>query len=111
MEKEDGMEFRITVGLGQDTVDPTTLEDRAAALQRCVPSGAAVLVDVVKAAIQLVLPLHADDALEVARQAVHITEQGINDAGLNRPTSIVVVEAEAVASPVSEEDLRPHQPK
>lgn len=102
------MEFRVTVGLGQDSVDPEVLDERAAAVQRCVPPGAVVVVDVVKAAIQLVLPVHVDDALEAAQQALQISDRGLRDGGLNRPDTIIVLEAEAVVASVADENLRPH---
>jgi hypothetical protein len=103
------MEFRVTVSLGQDSADPAVLDERAAALQRCIPVGTA-LVDVVKAAVQLVLPLTADDGLEAVSQGIGIVEQAIRDAALQRPTSIVVIEAEAVTTAVPVENLSPHQP-
>ncbi len=102
------MEFRVTVSLGQDSADPTTLNERTAALQQSAAAGT-VLVDIVKAAIQLVLPVHADDALDAVNQATRIAGQAIQAAALDQPTSIVVVEAEAITMPVAEEDLRPHQ--
>lgn len=109
MEGNTTMEFRVTVSLGQDSADPTTLNDRTAALQGSVTVGT-VLIDVVKAAIQLVLPVHADDALQAVNQGTRIAAQAIQAAALHQPTSIVVVEAEAVTTAVAEEDLLPHQP-
>ncbi len=103
------MEYRVTVSLGQDSADPTTLNDRTAALQASVSVGT-VLIDIVKAAIQLVLPVHADDALQAVNQATRIAGQAIQAAALDRPTSVVVIEAEAVTTAVAEEELRPHQP-
>lgn len=103
------MEFRVTVSLGQNSADPATLNERTAALQNSAAAGT-VLVDVVKAAIQLVLPVHADDALDAVNQATRIAAQAIQGAALEQPTSIVVVEAEAVTTAVDEQDLRPHQP-
>lgn len=103
------MEFRVTVSLGQDSADPTTLNDRTAALQGSVTVGT-VLIDVVKAAIQLVLPVRADDALQAVNQAGRIAAQAIKAAALDQPTSIVVVEAEAVTTAVAEKNLLPHQP-
>ena len=103
------MDFRVTVGIGQDTVDPAVLDARAAALAKSV-SGGSVLVDVVKAAVQVVLPVAGSDALGAIRQALDVVEQGVGAAGLDRPTSIAVIEAEAVTAAVAEADLRPHQP-
>lgn len=103
------MEFRVTVSLGQNSADATVLTERTATLQRSVTMGT-VLVDVVKAAIQLVLPVDADDALDAVNQATRITAHAIQAAALDQPTTIAVVEAEAVTTAVAEEDLRPHQP-
>ena len=103
------MEFRVTISLGQNSADPATLNERTAALQKSAAAGT-VLVDVVKAAIQLVLPVDADDALDAVNQATRIAAQAIRGAALEQPTSIVVVEAEAVTTAVAEQDLRPHQP-
>ena len=102
----------MTVGLGQDSVDPQVLDERASALQRSVSGdgdpAAVVVVDVIKAAIQLVLAVPADDALSAARAALQTAEQGLQLAALDRPHSIAVVEAEAVTAPVADVPLRPH---
>lgn len=98
------MEFRVKVSVGQDSVDPAVLDKRAGALQRQLPAGAVVVVDQVKAAIQVVAAVDVDDAL----QAVHITTEGLNEAGLQRPATILTVEAEAVAGQLAAEQVRPH---
>lgn len=108
------MEFRVTVGLGQDDVDVAVLEGRADALQGAVAelpggAGAEVVVDLVKAAVQLVVAAQADDALAAAAQALHLTGQGLREAGLGAPGSIVTVEAEAVPPPAHDQILRPHR--
>lgn len=102
------MEFRVTVNVGQDSVDPAVLDQRAGALQRQLPAGAVVVVDPVKAAIQVVAAVHVDDALQAVQQAVHITTEGLNEAGLQRPATILTVEAEAVAGQLAAEQVRPH---
>ncbi|MEP6853426.1 MAG: hypothetical protein ABJA87_12335 [bacterium] len=102
------MEFRVTVSLGQSSVDSTALDQRAAGLQRCLPGGTKVVVDVVKAAIQLVLSVNVADALEAADEGLRITHSGLRDAGIDRPTTIVHVEAEAVAAPITGDNLLPH---
>jgi len=107
------VEFRVTVGLGQDSVEVAALEGRAAALQEAIarlPGGAEaeVVVDLVKAAAQLVVAVQADDALAAAEQALQLTGQGLRAADLGAPGSIVVVEAEAVPPPAHDQVLRPH---
>ncbi len=107
------MEFRVTVGLGQDTVEAAVLEDGAAVLQERIiglpeGAGAVVVVDLVKATEQLVLVVHAEDALTAAQQALQTAGRGLQQAGLGAPGSIVTVEAEAVPAPVPDHLLRPH---
>ncbi len=107
------MEFRVTVGLGQDSVEVATLERRAVALQNAVAAlpdgaGAEVVVDLVKAAAQLVVAVRADDALGAAERALQLTGQGLRTADLRAPGSIVTVEAEAVPPPAHDQILRPH---
>jgi DsbC/DsbD-like thiol-disulfide interchange protein len=107
------MEFRVTVGLGQDSADTTELDSRAGALQESLAglpegAGATVVVDVVKATAQLVLVVHADDALGAAQQALQASGRGLQQAGLSAPGTIVTLEAEAVPVPVSDHLLRPH---
>jgi len=107
------VEFRVTVGLGQDSVDVATLEDRAAALQQRMaelPGGAdaVVVVDLVKAAAQLVVSVDADDALTAAARTLQLAGEGLQAAGLDAPGSVVTVEAEAVPAPAQDQVLRPH---
>lgn len=107
------MEFRVTIGLGQDSVDVAALEARAAALQEVVTEngdgrGKVVVVDLVKATVQLVLPMHAKDALAAADQAVKAARRWVEAAGLAAPASIVTLEAEAVPVPAQDHQLRPH---
>ncbi len=107
------MEFRVTVGLGQDSVDAEALEARAAALQEVVTEhddrrAKVVVVDLVKATVQLVLPVHAQDALAAAVQAVKAARRWVEAAGLTAPASIVTLEAEAVPAPAQDHQLRPH---
>jgi len=106
------VEFRVTVGLGQDSVDGAELEGRATALQDClaaVDQGAGVVVvDLIKAALQLVLAVNAADALGAAQQALDAAGRALRDAGLSAPGSIVTVEAEAVPAPTQDHLLRPH---
>jgi hypothetical protein len=103
--------FRVTVGLGQDSVDAAVLEGRATALQGgldAVDEGAVVVVDLVKAALQLVLSMHADDAVDAAQQALRAASGALRDAGLDAPASMVTVDAEAVPAPTQDHLLRPH---
>jgi hypothetical protein len=107
------MEFRVTVGLGQDSADTTVLESRAGALQESLAglpegAGAVVAVDLVKATAQLVLVVHAEDALGAAQQALQASGRGLQQAGLGAPGTIVTLEAEAVPAPVPDHLLRPH---
>ena len=107
------MEFRVTVGLGQDSVDVATLESRAGALQerlRALSAGedGVVVIDLVKAAAQLVISVHADDALAAAEQAMALTKESLQGAGMQAPGSVVTVEAEAVPEPAHDQVLRPH---
>lgn len=107
------MEFRVTVGLGQDSADVAVLEDQAAALQDsvdCLPEGGGgvVVVDLVKAAVQLVLAVEAEDALDAAHQALGTVGRALMAAALPAPASILTVEAEAVPSPSQDHPLRPH---
>lgn len=107
------MEFRITIGLGQDSVDATALEARAAALQEVVSEngdrrGKVVVVDLVKATVQLVLPVQAQDALAAADLAVKAARRWVEAAGLTAPGSIVTLEAEAIPAPAQDHQLRPH---
>ena len=107
------MEFRVTVGLGQNSVEAAVLEGRAAALQERVAAqpdgvGATVVVDLVKAAAQLVLVVQAQDALAAAQRALAVAGRGLQEAELSAPGSIVTVEAEAVPGPVHDHVLRPH---
>lgn len=106
-------EFRVTVGLGQDSVEVATLERRAAALQEGVAElaggdGAVVVVDLVKAAAQLVVSVDAGDALAAATEAVKLAGEGLQAAGLDAPGNVVTVEAEAVPAPAQAQVLRPH---
>ena len=107
------MEFRVTVGLGQDSVEVATLEGRAAALQQHVAAlpaggGGVVVVDLVKAAAQLVVNVDAGDALAAAARALQLADEGLQAAGLDAPGSVVTVEAEAVPAPAQDQVLRPH---
>lgn len=107
------MEFRVTVGLGQDSVETTVLEGRGTALQESLAglpegAGAVVVVDLVKATAQLVLLVQAEDALAAAQQALQAAGRGLQQAGLGAPGSIVTLEAEAVPAPVPDHLLRPH---
>lgn len=107
------MEFRVTVGLGQDSVDAAVLEARAAALQEVVAEhadrgGAVVVVDLVKATVQLVLLVQGDDALTAAHQALQAASRGVRAAGLSAPATMVILEAEAVPVPTQDHLLRPH---
>jgi hypothetical protein len=107
------VEFRVTVGLGQDSADVAVLEDRAAALQDSVNSlpeglGGVVVVDLVKATVQLVLAVEAEDALAAAHQALGTTGGALQAAALPAPASILTVEAEAIPSPSQDQPLRPH---
>lgn len=107
------MEFRVTVGLGQDSVEVDTLERRGAALQECVraqpgAADAVVVVDLVKATTGLVVAVDAEDALAAAAQVLALTRQGLAGAGVGAPRSIVTVEAEAVPGPAHDQVLRPH---
>ena len=107
------MQYRVTIGLGQDSVEAAVLETRAAALRESVAGlddggGATVVVDPVKAVTQLVVPLDAVDGLAAVERAVHLAGQGLADAGLAAPASIVTIEAEAVPAASAETSL-PHQ--
>ncbi len=109
------VEFRVTVGLGQDTVDTAVLDARAAALQRQltdVPGAGsgpvAVVVDPVKAAVQVVVGVDAGDALTAAQRALAVTSRALHDTGLAPPATIVTAEAEAVPDPAVEQPRQPH---
>ncbi len=107
------MQFRVTVGLGQDSVDAAVLENRAAVLQQRVGgqgegAGSVVVVDLVKAAVQLVVVVQAEDALAAAQRALQDAGRGLEEAELSAPGSIVTVEAEAIPAPAQDHPLRPH---
>jgi len=107
------VEFRVTVGLGQDSADVAVLEDRAAVLQDSVDAlsgdvDVVVVVDLVKAAVQLVLAVEAEDALAAAHRALGSLDSALATAALSAPASILTVEAEAIPSPSQDHPLRPH---
>jgi len=107
------VEFRVTVGLGQDSVDTAVLDARAGALQRQLTgdTGAGsgtVVVDPVKAAVQLVVGVDAEDALTAAQRALAVTGRALHDAGLGAPVTIVTAEAEAVVGPAAGRADHPH---
>lgn len=104
------VEFRVTVGLGQDSADVAVLEDRAAVLQDSVDalSGDVDVVDLVKAAVRLVLAVEAEDALAAAHRALGSLDSALATAALSAPASILTVEAEAIPSPSQDHPLRPH---
>lgn len=111
-------QYRVTVGVGQDSADPSVLERRASTVQTAVdrvvdrgsaPAGATVVVDPVKATVQLVVVTAADDALGAAQQLLQIVGRVLADAGVEAPASILTVEAEAVPVPLDDDRaLRPH---
>ena len=109
------MEFRVTVGLGQDTLETAVLDARAAALQRQLTDvhgggggPVAVVVDPVKAAVQVVVGVDAEDALTAAQRALAVTSRALHDTGLAAPVTIVTAEAEAVPDPAVEQPRQPH---
>ncbi len=111
-------QYRVTVGVGQDSAEPSVLERRASTVQTAVdrstgrgaaPAGATVVVDPVKATVQLVVATAADDALGAAQQVLQILGRVLADAGVEAPASILTVEAEAVPVPLDDgRALRPH---
>ncbi len=111
-------QYRVTVGVGQDSAEPSVLERRASTVQAAVdrstgrgaaPAGATVVVDPVKATVQLVVATAADDALGAAQQVLQILGRVLADAGVEAPASILTVEAEAVPVPLDDgRALRPH---
>ncbi len=111
-------QYRVTVGVGQDSAEPSVLERRASTVQAAVdrstgrgaaPAGATVVVDPVKATVQLVVATAADDALGAAQQVLQILGRVLADAGVDAPASILTVEAEAVPVPLDDgRALRPH---
>lgn len=64
--EEAGVQFQVTVGLGQHSVNGTVPDDRATALQDGVDAMGqgvgVVVVDLVEAALQLVLAVRGGDA-------------------------------------------------
>jgi len=108
------VQYRVTIGLGQDSVEPHLLEQRASTLRVAVGSDAAgtdagVVVDPVKATVQLVLVSAADDALVAAQQALQLAGRVLQQAELGAPASILTVEAEAVPVPAPDNAaVRPH---
>jgi hypothetical protein len=107
------MDYRVTVGLGQDSVEEVHLVTRAAALVEQVRlreggRDATVDVDPVKAALQVVVVLAAPDALTASRTALDLLQQSLQDAQMPAPGSILTVEAESVPDPVSSDDVRRH---
>lgn len=103
----------MTVGLGQDSMDAGVLKDRAAGLQRSAAgfgdgSDPVVVVDLVKAAVQLVIAVEADDALTASQRALAAAGRGLHEADLPAPTTVVTVEAEAVPEPAQDLPLPPH---
>lgn len=105
--------FRVTVGLGQDSVHAQALERRAQLLQEAVhdlPGGAeaVTVVDLVKATAQLVVAVDAEDALAAAERAIAMVRQGVRDTGMTGPQSIVTLEAEAIPEPSLDQPLPPH---
>lgn len=106
------MEFRVTVGLGQDSIDTGVLDARAELLRRTLTadragSGAVVVVDPVKAAVQLVIMVNAGDALTAAQRGMAVTGRALHDAELAPPVTIVTVEAEAVPDPAGDQPPHP----
>ncbi len=67
-----------------------------------------VVVDLVKAAVQLVLAVEAEDALAAAHRALGSLDSALATAALSAPASILTVEAEAIPSPSQDHPLRPH---
>lgn len=107
------MTFRVTVVLGQDSVQVGALERRAALLQdavQAVPGGAGAetVVDLVKATASLVVAVQAQDALEAAELAIALVRRGVRDTGMTGPQSIVTLESEAVPAPALDQPLSPH---
>jgi hypothetical protein len=107
------MDYRVTVGLGQESLEEAHLVTHAAALLeqvRLQADGldATVDVDAVKATVRLVAVLPAADALSAGRRAVEIVQQSLQDANMPAPASIVTLEAESVPEPVRDGDVRPH---
>lgn len=109
----DGVEFRVTVGLGQDSTDPVVLGDRAAQLQRSAAglgggTDPIVVVDLVKAALQVVLAVDAADALTASQRALAAAGRSLHEAQLEAPTTVVTLEAEAVPAAAQDLPLPPH---
>lgn len=109
----DGVEFRVTVGLGQDSMDPGVLGDRAARLQQSAAgpgsgTDSVVVVDLVKAAVQVVFAVDAEDALTASQRALAAASRSLHEAHLLAPTTVVTVEAEAVPAAAQDLPLPPH---
>ncbi len=107
------MDYRVTVGLGQDSVDEVHLVANAAAVLEQLRLGeaggdATANVDAVKATVEVVVVIAAADALDATRRALDAVQQCLRDANIPAPTSIVSVESESVPQPVRNEDVRPH---
>ena len=81
------VEFRVTVALGQDSVDPDVLHTRAATVHDHLAgniNGATVAVDPVKATVQLIVTVDTADALTAAQRALAVTGRALHDAGSQR---------------------------
>lgn len=98
------MKFRMTVGLGQDTVDPDVLQTLAGTVHEHLSgniSGAAVAVDPVKATVQLGSPSTPTKPSPAAQRALAVTGRALHGAGLPAPVTILTAEAEAVPAPAT----------
>jgi hypothetical protein len=101
------MTFRVTTSLSRQSADGLDLDRQAsgllAALEPSAPQGhkrADVRVDPVKAAVQVTVLVEAEDALMAARTALDVVGQALLLAQLERPTSVITIEAEAVPTRV-----------
>ncbi len=66
------------------------------------------MVDPVKATVQVVVGVDAEDALTAAQRARGVTGRTLHDAGQAAPATIVTVKAEAVPDPAAGQPRHPH---
>lgn len=115
------MRYRLTVTLGRETVDRGELLDEGERLDdwfnRRLQGGNSdgrspvvpdVIVDPVKAAIVVVSTTDAPNALDAAILALARLTSAFEGAGLSRPTSICMAEAESVPGPTGPNTAREH---
>lgn len=116
------MDYRLTVTLGRESVDRGELLAEAQTLARFFtkgPRGGAgsepptrlvpdVLVDPVKAALQLVITIDAPDALNATILGLGRVAHSLQATQLGFPKSVLTFEAEAIPRPTGPNALPQH---